>query len=274
MLEVSNNNSAFLQKTKDITLSIQLSLDGFSFCISNSNSNEIISFKEYPFKDTLNSPEELLENIKQIFKEDTDLQLEFTKVSVIHKNSLSTIVPDVYFDENSLASYLKYNIKTLKNDFITFDDLEEIAAKNVYIPFVNINNYLFKNFGEFDYQHHSSMLIQKLLTINSTDEKVMYVNVSKNNFDIIILEAKKLILSNSFSFDSKEDFIYYILFTAEQHQLDTEDFQLFFLGDISTDSKLYTITYTYIKNILFLESKASIYSDVKIPNHSNYILLG
>ena len=56
-----------------------------------------------------------------------------------------------YFDENSLDNYLKYTIKTLKNDFITFDDIEEIAAKNVYIPYVNINNFLFSQFSQFTF---------------------------------------------------------------------------------------------------------------------------
>lgn len=266
-----NNNIEVTSKRK---LSIQFSLDGFSFCASNTNSGKKILFKNYSFEKTLNSPEELLTEIKSIFKNDTDLQLEFNKVQVIHQNNLSTIVPDAYFDENSLNNYLKYTIKTLKNDFIAFDEIPALHAKNVYVPYVNINNYLFQNFGEFNYQHHSSVLIQKLLSVNETEQKVMYVNVSKNSFDVIILDDKKLILCNTFSYNSKEDFMYYILFVAEQHQMNTEHFQLFFLGDISDESELYNITYSYIKNVNFLQSDNPIYSDLSLPNHSNYILLG
>ncbi|WP_439131320.1 DUF3822 family protein [Polaribacter sp.] len=268
------NNSTTLQKIENIMLSIQFSLDGFSFCVSDTASNKKIRFKNYNFEDTLNSPEDLLKKIEGIFKEDTDLQQEFNSVNVIHQNNLSTIVPEAYFDENILSSYLKYTIKTLHTDFITFDDVPKIKAKNVYIPYVNINNFLFQNFGEFNYQHHSSVLIEKLLLQNNTDDKVMYVNVQKNTFDIVILHGKKLILSNSFSYSSKEDFIYYILFTAEQNQLQTEDFQLYFLGDISKESALYNISYTYIKNIQFLESENTIYTHLKLPRHSNFILLG
>ncbi len=271
---VLKNNSTTLQKTKNIMLSIQFSLDGFSFCISDIASNKNVHFKNYVFEATLKSPEELLKNIERIFKEDSDLQLGFNSVNVIHQNKLSTIVPDAYFDENLLSSYLKYTIKTLQTDFITFDDVPKIAAKNIYIPYVNVNNFVFQNFGEFNYQHHSSVLIEKLLSQNKTNEKTMYVNVQKNTFDIVILHGKKLILSNSFSYSSKEDFIYYILFTAEQNQLQTENFKLYFLGDISKESALYTIAYTYIKNIQFLESKNTIYTHLKVPKHSNFILLG
>ena len=102
----------------------------------------------------------------------------------------------------------------------------------------------------------------------------MYVNVSKSSFDVVVLENKKLVFSNSFSYTTKEDFIYYILFTAEQIQLDTAVFNLYFMGEIYIDSEIYKIAYTYIKNIFFLKSKNSIFKDLEITNHSNYILLG
>ena len=263
-----------LQKIKDIKLSIQFSLDGFSFCISDLESDESLFFTTYFFNNSLNSPVDLLNNIKSIFKEDTNLQLEYTKVEAIHENNLSTLVPSAYFDENELESYLKHNIKTLKNDFITFDALHNIEAHNVYIPFVNINNFLFQHFGEFEFNHHLTILIDKLITLNNSDDKVMYVDVAKNSFNIIIIENKKLILANSFSYNSKEDFIYYVLFTAEQIQLNTEEFKLYFTGEINTTSEIYKIAYKYIKNIYFLESKNAIFKDLDTPKHTNFILLG
>ncbi len=268
------NNKISLKKSKDIDLSIQFSLDGFSFCVLDSKTKEDIYFTQYQFKRTLNSPEDLLKKIKSIFKQDTNLQLVYSAVSVIHQNNLSTIVPSQYFNENSLTNHLNLNIKILKTDFITFDDITTIDAKNVYIPYVNINNYLFQNFGEFEYQHHTSILIEKLLKLESSNQKKMYVNVSKGSFDIIVLENRKLLFSNSFSYNTKEDFIYYILFTAEQLQLNTEEFILYFMGEIKEESEIYKIAYTYIKNIFFLESKNSIFQDLEVTNHSNFILLG
>ncbi len=268
------NNKFSLKKTKDIELSIQFSLDGFSFCVLDSNTKKDIYFTQYQFEETLNSPEDLLRKIETIFKEDQNLQIEYAAVSVIHQSNLSTIVPSKYFDKNSLATYLNFNIKTLKTDFIAFDNINTIDAKNVYVPYVNINNYLFQNFGEFEYQHHSTILLAKLLKLESSTQKKMYVNVSKSSFDIVVLENRKLILLNSFSYTTKEDFIYYILFTAEQIQLNTEEFKLYFMGEIEVESEIYKIAYTYIKNIFFLKSENSIFKDLEIANHSNYILLG
>ncbi|MDG2151088.1 MAG: DUF3822 family protein [Polaribacter sp.] len=271
---IKKSSTISLRDTKDTKLSIQFNLDGFSFCITDNTSEEILYFYEYLFKEKKITPESLLKKIEELFKTDSYLQKDFSSVSVVHQNNLSCLVPNTYFSENKLSEYLNFNIKTLTSDFITFDDIQSIKAKNVYIPYVNINNFLFQNFGEFEYKHHLTIFIEKLISINNSDEKVVYVNVSSDSFDVVVIQNKQLYFSNSFSFETKEDFIYYILFTFEQLKLDVEEIQLYFTGDIELESELYTITYQYIRNVLFLESNNPIFKQLNYSKHSNYILLG
>lgn len=272
--KVIKKNSISLKTIKDNRLSIQFNLDGFSFSIYNTASKKEVYFREYNFESSQTTPENLLLKIEAIFKTDTHLQSDFNSVTVIHQNNLATLVPNSFFDERKLASYLNFNIKTLATDFITFDNLETLDSKNIYVPYVNINNYLFQNFGEFEYKHHSTVLIEKLLKLNRIKEKTMFVNVSKATLDIVVLENDKLVLSNTFSYNSKEDFIYYILFVAEQLNIDTKEFPLYFMGEITLNSAIYKTTYKYIKNVYFFESSNSIFSELSIPSHSNFILLG
>ena len=271
---IKKSNTISLIDTKDTKLSIQFNLDGFSFCITDNTSEEILYFSEYLFKEKKITPESLLKKIKEVFKTDSYLLKDFSSVLVVHQNNLSCLVPNTYFSEDKLSEYLNFNIKTLTSDFIAFDDIQGITAKNVYIPYVNINNFLFQNFGEFEYRHHLTLFIEKLISINNSDKKVVYVNVSSEIFDIVVLQNKQLYFSNSFSFKTKEDFIYYILFTFEQLKLDVEEIQLYFTGDIELESELYTITYQYIRNVLFLESNNPIFNQLNCSKHSNYILLG
>ena len=271
---IKKSNTITLIDTKDTKLSIQFNLDGFSFCITDDTSEEILYFSEYLFKDKKITPESLLKKIEELFKTDSYLLKDFSSVLVIHQNNLSCLVPNTYFSKDKLSEYLNFNIKTLTSDYITFDNIQGIKAKNVYIPYVNINNFLFQNFGEFEYRHHLTIFIEKLISINNSDKKVVYVNVSSEIFDIVVIQNKQLYFSNSFSFETKEDFIYYILFTFEQLKLDVEEIQLYFTGDIELESELYTITYQYIRNVLFLESNNPIFKKLNCSKHSNYILLG
>ena len=270
---IKKNSRNTVTHSKDTKLSIQFNLDGFSFCITNNTTKEIIYFTEYIFKERQLTPERLLKKIEEIFETDLQLQKDFSSVLVVHQNNLFTLVPNAYFSEDKLTGYLNFNIKTLATDFIAFDDIQGTNAKNVYVPYVNINNYLFQNFGEFEYKHHLTILIEKLISLNNTDDKKVFVNVSKESFDIIVLENKKLEFANSFHFHTKEDFIYYILFTLEQLKLDVEEIKLSFTGDIEVDSEIYKITYQYIRNVSFLESDNPVFNKLDISKHSNYILL-
>ena len=80
--------------------------------------------------------------------------------------------------------------------------------------------------------------------------------------------------SNQFR-KTKEDFIYYILFTLEQLELNPEETMVTLLGDIDTTSDNYKFLYAYVRNINFLNSKNAIFnSQDTITKHSNFILLG
>ena len=263
-----------LEKSNHHKLSIQFTLDGFSFCITNLDSKKTIHFCEYTFPKTLETPENLVARIETIFQEDSHLQEDFKEILVIHQNSLSTLVPNTLFLEEHLKEYLDFNIKTLENDFFAYDSIDQLAAKNVYVPFVNVNNYLFQNFGEFEYQHSVTAFIKKLLQTTTNSEKTMFVDVWENQISVVVLENKKVLFSNSFTFTSKEDFIYYLLFTAEQLGLNTNEFPLFFTGDILEETEIYKIAYQYIRNVDFLRSKNPIFMNSNFSNHTHFILLG
>ena len=269
-----NNNITTLKTIIENKLSIQFNLDGFSFSVYNIISKNEVYFREYEFENSQVTSENLLLKIKDIFNTDTQLQKDFSSVLVIHQNNLSVLVPNRYFNKKELASYLNFNIKKLTIDYIAFDPLEGLESKNVYIPYVNINNYLFQNFGEFEYKHHSTVLIEKLLNSTNNIEKTMFVNVSKTSLDLVVIENNQLILFNTFSYNTKEDFIYYILFVAEQLNLNVNEFSLHFTGKVNLEDAIYKITYKYIKNVYFLESNNTLFSELNIASHSNFILLG
>lgn len=254
-------------------LSIQFSLDGFSFCISNYK-GEKYHFSSYKFPERVATPEFILEKIQEIFKSDAELQDDFESVLVIHENNLSTFVPNQFFKEDSLKDYLKFSVKTISTDFIAHDDLENQDIKNVYVPYINVNNFLFQNFGSFEYRHHASVLVEKLLSYTQNDALHCYVNVSENAFDMVVIENQKLTFHNSFDFQSKEDFIYYILFSFEQLKLDPNENSLIFTGEINKESDLYKIAYKYIRTLQFLDAKSLVSDNDELENHSNFILLG
>lgn len=230
-------------------LSIQLSSDGFSFCVYNNSTCKYENIIYIPFASKTITPASMLEEVKNIFKNNELLHNTYKEVVLIHHNELHTFVPQAYFDEDILSSYLQNTVKVFENDFVSFDELDALEMNNVYIPFVNINNYIFDSFGEFTYLHSSTVFLQNILKTNNVTNKAMFVNVYKNNFQLIVVENNQLVLSNYFNYQSKEDFVYYVLFVVEQLKMDPNSFVLTLYGNIKEKDDTYQILYKYVRNV-------------------------
>ncbi|APG59420.1 DUF3822 family protein [Christiangramia salexigens] len=262
-------------KNSNMKLSIQVSLNGLSFCILDQNEDRISFFKKVDFKNPLN-PIKVLAKIEEEYEKEEALSQDIHEVTLLFRNSLFSLVPLELFDEEKASDYLKFNAKILKTDFIAFDKLDQEMV-NVYVPYANITNYFFDKYGEFEYRHSLSVLVETLMKHSPKQEKpLVYLHSLDGSFELVIIENSKLLLANSFDYDTKEDFLYYLLFTAEQLELDPNELELILLGDISKESDEYKLTWDYIKNVSFLGPFHSFKFDTSnFPEneHSEYLLL-
>ena len=252
-------------------LSIQVSLTGLSFCCFDTLNNTVTSFNEVHF-DTFHKATKIEDLFADAFRDYPELKDSYDEILVIHNNNLSTFVPEPLFDENFLGSYLQYNTKVFETDFFAFDEIPNYQMNAVYIPYVNINNFFIDQFGAFDYKHANSILVSKLLVASKNkDEKKMFVHINTGHFEIIVVQNQKLLLFNSFDYNTPEDFLYYILFTAEQLNLNPENIALELIGNIDTESDYYKIAYKYIRNVSLIDVEdlrwINYFSEAENRNH-------
>ncbi|WP_395043214.1 DUF3822 family protein [Flavobacterium sp.] len=254
-------------------LTIQVSLNGLSFCIFDTLSSNPILLQNIHF-DSFQRSSKIEDLFAVVFRENPELNHKYDEIVIIHSNNLSTFVPTALFDEEFLGSYLQYNTKVFETDFFAFDVVEKYEMNNVYIPYVNMNNFFIDQYGSFDYKHANSILVSKLLDLSkNNEERKMFVHVSDTHFEIIVVQNQKLHLSNSFEYKTAEDFIYYILFTAEQLQLNPENFKLELLGTIVENDSLYQIAYKYIRNVSLFDVSDTNNSFSEKENREHFILL-
>lgn len=232
-------------------LSIQISLSGLSFCILNSSNSEVEFLKRFEFKSKL-TPQEVLKELQDIMSKESLLSQRFNSVLVLFQNELSNLVPAAFFEEQSASDYLKFSSKIIKTDFISHDQIAANNSVNVFVPYVNINNYLFEVYGEFEYKHASTILLEQILSEgqDSATDKI-YINVEPLHFEMIIIKNGRFQLYNTFEYYTKEDFIYFVLFSIEQLKLDTETAIVKLSGNILKDDELFEMLYTYIRHVEF-----------------------
>ncbi|HET8886884.1 MAG TPA: DUF3822 family protein [Salinimicrobium sp.] len=238
------------QKKINIEASIQVSLNGLSFCLLDRSLNKIFHYRKINFRKKL-TPADVLQQIKLVYAKDSKLQQKADKLTLIFANDLYTLLPHIFFNEENASDYLKFNTKILQTDFVSHDIISKPQIVNTYIPFTNISNYFFDLYGEFDYKHSITIFLEALSEIKSNSETTFYINNNERSFDLAVFENGKLLLCNTFFYETKEDFIYYVLFTAEQLKKDPNKFQLIFMGEIEKESELYRMVYIYIRNVDF-----------------------
>nr|WP_286943667.1 DUF3822 family protein [Allomuricauda sp.] len=230
-------------------LSIQVGLNGLSFCIIDTIANKVIDADKVVFK-TQTTPYLLLRELKDLFDQKGVADHQIADVTVVHQNNLFSLVPKVFFREQELPDYLKFNTKILPSDQIVYDEIENHDMVNVYVPFTNINNYIFDLYGAFEFKHSGTILIQTLLgQKNMGAAPICYGHVTDQTLEILVVRQKDLLLYNFFNYSTKEDFLYYILFVFEQLGLDTERHPLKLFGSIEENDAYYKLCYDYIQNV-------------------------
>ncbi|MFT5103647.1 MAG: hypothetical protein ACI86C_001307 [Candidatus Latescibacterota bacterium] len=235
-------------------LSVQVSLTGLSFLVSHQDTKDAIFFTEKNF-DRNYTPEELLFEIQHHIAREPVLTDNFASVSIVYATNMFAVVPAALFDETKLSDYLKFNAKILANDFMTYDSLSNHDMVVVYVPFVNINNYFFDHYGEFQYFHSSSVLLKTILDSekHGTAPKV-FIHIRKEQFDFIVLDKGQLQLCNAYAYKTPEDYMYYVLFCLEQLNLNPDSIETYLIGDVNKTDALYEISYRYIRNISFYKA--------------------
>lgn len=230
-------------------LSIQVSLNGLSFCVLDTIANSLVLTRSRKFEKEM-SPFELHKIIRGDFAESGVLDYDYSEVIAIHRNPLFALVPMPLFDPEHLANYLKYNAKILGSDHLEYDPVQGLDTANVYVPFTNVNNYLFDQFGEFEFKHIGTVLLEALVKLPSSRQGTLaYVHLAEAQMDLAVFSNKKLLFYNSFVFTSAEDIMYFLLFSLEQLELDMEQVKLRLLGEVTEGDRIYELCTEYLENV-------------------------
>jgi hypothetical protein len=232
-------------------LCLQVSLTGASFCIIDTLNWSVTGCNTAQFV----KHKDIEDQLWKLFVNYPELEERYDEIVVLHDNNFSTFVPHALFDDNFLGSYLQYNTKVFETDFFTYDSIGSYEINNVYVPQVNVNNFLLDRFGSFEYKNTNSILVAKLLDASKNiDDRQVYVHVQDNHFEIVVARNQKLLLFNSFEYGTSEDFLYYLLFTMEQLQLNPETVKVWLLGKIEEGGTLFDIAYKYIRHVALFDT--------------------
>lgn len=257
--------SNFVHKCLNVyNLSIRYSADAFSFVIFDTEEQKFIGLKQYRCSEKNIPLQSLLLELQE--RENWNLK-DFNSVKILIDNNINTLIPQEFYDDSLKKEYMSL-LNSDSENHIQADFIESINVYNVYQN---------KDRTEYKTVHTSTVLIENLIKEFSErkEETRVFVNVKDNSYELIIIDGEKLLFHNYFNFYTKEDFLYFILFTFEQHRIDNESVPLYFMGFIEEKSSIVELCSRYIRNIRFIK-KDNNYSYISeldsIPYYYYHIL--
>lgn len=244
MQEISVLNKEIdLNCTENYRLSIQISLNGFSFGIKDDMNNEYLVLKTYLFDN--NRSEYLIDNIKLIISTNPLLIKRYKSLNIIIETEKKTIIPkEMFSQENMNESFaLSHSINADESLFFNLykDNMVIVFAINT-----NLKDFINLHFNKANVISSLNPILH--YAINKDDEyySVIINNVPTSYFDIIITNKEKLILFNTYKYIKEIDIAFYILNSLKNLNIDNKECKLIFSGEFHNDSETSNLLRKYI----------------------------
>ncbi len=223
---------------KQYHLSVEIGLQSIAYCIINNQTNDLQYFNKL-----------IIDNdFVNIINEEEVLKLNFASSSVAFTNFPCTLVPNEVFQAENAKDILQLN-----SDIYEVIKSDKLANSNTHlcytVPSV-ISDIVFTFFPNASQKAQQTILIDKFSCNKNTDDNV-YLYLNENILTITVFTNNKLLFNNSFDFNTKEDILYYTLFTFEQLKINTETVNVILYGDIIKGDSIYQLLYEYIRKIKF-----------------------
>ncbi|MBK8807485.1 MAG: DUF3822 family protein [Bacteroidales bacterium] len=248
IISIQERNFNTNKNFNSLELSIQLSLNGFSYLISDSERYRAFHFEPLPidifYDDFVSKAAEFLE--KEIF------QNSFRKISILFSSFQSILLPEVAFNVNNLRKMFEVSHDINDDDMLSYNKIADfylVFTLNSYISSVVANS-----LNKAIVYHHSFPVITKaLVEVKNIVDSVVWINIQTAFFDILVFKNSKLVFSNSFRYKNVSDYIFFVMNIFEQLKLHPLRTKVLLMGKVQHDSAYFHSVCTFIKDVQLLK---------------------
>jgi len=239
-----------INSTENYELSLQVSPDGFAFCLLDTIRNKFVLIRSF-------EPEEnkyfSTEKVNEIMSKDDFLARKFRKVNVLMPSPKFTIVPAALFDPGKKDEYFTFNHLS--------DDGNVIISNRINDPDAFLVFSVSKPVFDLVSSYHPRMLpchqVKPLLNHIAHSRKnvngnYIHLHVEREFFDLIIFDHNLMKFCNAFKYRNITDILYFTLNVFKN--LDIKQEETIHLSGLSEKyDDLSSNLSIYIRNIKFSE---------------------
>ncbi len=237
--------------TQEYYLSIQFSLDGFSFSIRDGLQNKYI----YLFnKDFSGNPKLVHRKLKDIFDEFEILEADFKSIQIVCVSPGKMLLIPVEFlsDHHAVENY-QLNLSLSDDDEVNHLPIKKYQSVLQYAIPSKVKRFFEDKYPGVIIQNDLVNCVNRVEKNNNTEERILIL-LYKTQLTIALV-GNSIRFCNSFKYRNDNDLLYYILLIIKMAKAD-QNLQIRLNGRVNKRSAIYHHLKQYFKNVV-IESRST-----------------
>ncbi|MCK3683305.1 DUF3822 family protein [Maribellus sp. YY47] len=202
------------EESSEYKLSIQVSLNGFSFCIRKPDNGSLLVFKHTALK--ISNEQLLTRRLEDWILEEELLQQKYKSQEIIVLSNHFTLLPANLDDEQIYSDTIRLLFSTQTEDY-SISKIKQLNANLLFLVSQELKKMLNEKFEVFQLKHGVEKLIQK--EESEEDGKQVRIFFDEKDLYIVYFNEQELMLCNAFSIKHANDVVYYALTALKQFQV-------------------------------------------------------
>jgi hypothetical protein len=276
MISFEISESDYSKKlTSHYELSILCRVDSFVY-MATDDQRRVLLLRDYRLDTPFPKFNQRAEELRHTFSKDTNLQVPFRNVRIGVVTERHTLVPNRLYNPQEKTAYLRQLTPLTGEWEVKSDDLNSIAAQNVYAYPVLLMEVFAEQFSRVRFCHcGSAFLLAHHAMTDFQKGKQVFVNVWSSQVQVILYEGGELQFINTYPYQSFKDFIYFVMLVFDQYDLDRQRVPLHLAGQITEGSEIFRLLKRYVQQVNMQRAPAFVQLGKdygQVPQHLYYDL--
>ena len=258
------------EQTNLYHLSIQISLDGFSFAILDIPKGKYTVLKSTNF--FLKRPRLLFMKVRELMTEDEHLNLKYKSIEIVYSSENFTLVPQAFYQQGAADKFFGFNHEMERGFMVDKTLLTKAEAWCIFNIPENLKEFLVLKYPKATIRHNLYPLVERALKENKNfpERKQVHINFFRSYFELIVLSGTKLQLCNQFNYSGENDISYFVLYVFDQLKLPPDTTELVIHGQMQQTDPIYQTFKKYIRKTSFARPTSLFnysYTFNQLPDH-------
>jgi len=249
-----------VEKTYEYILSIQVSLNGFSFCIKTPEENRILASKAIPLSISSNSV--INHHFSEWVKTEALLHRPYKKIRMIVSGDFFTMIPEDYYDESQKKPITAFLFQRNHNFEIAENVIHSLKSKLLFTLPPGLNHTIQNEIGECEIAHPVKLIINNLPEIQKEYGLVLFLDV--NNFYAVLFSQNTVLLANNFEMAHANDLVYFVLTILKQNALSINQTTIFLTSVFKQGNGFTEHLISVFPEIIFLDAEDDFNGNVQV----------